>query len=365
MAVKINKMLVASRQLTYAGANDKKYIIIHETANRSKGANARMHAILQANGFTASWHYTVDDAEIWQSFDDSVRCWHAGDGKGYGNLSGIGVEICVNEGGDYGKAISNAVELVKYLMKKHGIPLKNVIQHNQTSAYGKDCPHYLRAGTRGINWHKFLDKANGALGSTHDAGNVKPAKPKPYTHDATYPKLENYGPNVKKVQQMLKQVGYNVATDSSFGPDTDKAVRAFQRKNGLAVDGQAGPATQNALKKAINKKKNSANLTVDGSWGPATTKALQKRFRTTQDGVISGQVQSVSIDNIPSAKVGKGGSQLVRAMQSWLGVKADGNLGPATITALQRKLGTHADGYVSNPSLLVGEMQARLNAGTL
>ena len=365
MGVKIKQMLVKSRQLTYPGTNGRKYIIVHETANRSKGATARMHAILQANGFTASWHYTVDDLEIWQSFPDTVRCWQAGDGKGYGNYDGIGIEICVNDGANYQKAVDNAVELVKMLMKKHNIPIKNVVQHNKTSSYGKDCPHFLRSGSRKINWSGFIGKISGSSGSANVAGSEKPSKPKAYTYDATYPKLENYGPTVKKVQQMLKQVGYNVAVDSSFGPATDKAVRDFQRKNGLAVDGQAGPATQNALKKAINKKKNSANIAVDGSWGPATTRALQDRFGTTVDGVISGQIQSTSIDNIPSAKVGKGGSNLVRAMQKWLGEKQDGNLGPATITALQRKLGTHPDGYISNPSLAVSEMQHRLNAGTI
>jgi len=177
--------------------------------------------------------------------------------------------------------------------------------------------------------------------------------------------LENYGPNVKKVQELLVKAGYDIKVDSSFGPATDKAVRDFQRKHNLAVDGQAGPATQNKLKQVINKKKQKGNLVVDGSWGPATTKALQRYFNTKVDGVISGQIQSTSIDNIPSAKVGTTGSNLIRAMQKWLGVKVDGNLGPATIKALQRRMGTHVDGYISNPSLVVSEMQKRLNAGEL
>lgn len=367
MAVDIKKMLVKSTQLTYPGTNPCNYVIIHETANEDTGADAKMHAVLQYNGFTASWQYTVDDKGTWQSYQDNVKCWHAGDGMGVGNTRGIGIEICVNKDGDYAKAVANAIELVKYLMAKHNISIENVWQHNRTSGYGKNCPHYLRAGTRKIDWKEFVKKAEGAKGDVVEREKEeRPEKPKPYTHDATYPKLENYGSTVGKVQQMLVDVGYDIKVDKSFGPATDKAVRDFQRKHNLAVDGQAGPATQNKLKSIINKKKQKGNLVVDGSWGEKTSHALQDYFKLKiKDGIISGQIQSTSIDNIPSAKVGTGGSNLIRAMQEWLGVKVDGNLGPATIKALQHKMDTHVDGYISNPSLVVSEMQRRLNIGKL
>jgi N-acetylmuramoyl-L-alanine amidase len=56
------------------------YITIHETDNTSAGADAEAHAKLQASGNsrTASWHYTVDDKEIWQSVPDDEVAWHAG-----------------------------------------------------------------------------------------------------------------------------------------------------------------------------------------------------------------------------------------------------------------------------------------------
>jgi peptidoglycan hydrolase-like protein with peptidoglycan-binding domain len=34
-----------------------------------------------------------------------------------------------------------------------------------------------------------------------------------------------------------------IGADGQFGPGTEKAVREYQQKNGLAVDGAAGPAT--------------------------------------------------------------------------------------------------------------------------
>lgn len=151
--VKIKQQLVTSRAKTYPGLNGKKYITIHETANTSRGANAQAHANLQTKGFSASWHYTVDDKQTIQSFPDDVRCWHAGDGSGNGNYHSIGIEICVNSDGDFNKAVANAAELVKILMARHNIPLGNVVQHNRWS--GKNCPANLRSG-KVVSWSGFI-----------------------------------------------------------------------------------------------------------------------------------------------------------------------------------------------------------------
>ncbi|MEK3887440.1 N-acetylmuramoyl-L-alanine amidase [Bacillus sp. FSL K6-3431] len=152
--VAIKKQLVSSRTITSGGGNPCNFITIHETGNEDKGAGAQTHANLQSNGYSASWQYQVDDKEIIQSYPDSVRCWHAGDGGGKGNMESIGIEICVNPDSDFKKAVANAAELVKHLMKKHNIPLTNVVQHNRWS--GKNCPTNLRNGSKGINWLGFM-----------------------------------------------------------------------------------------------------------------------------------------------------------------------------------------------------------------
>ena len=102
---------VAAR-VTSSGTSRRTGITIQETANRARGANAAAHARLQARGNSraASWHWTVDDTEAIQSFPHTARCWHTGDGT-RGGYDTIGIEICVNEGGDYAQALRNAAEL--------------------------------------------------------------------------------------------------------------------------------------------------------------------------------------------------------------------------------------------------------------
>jgi len=54
--------------------------------------------------------------------------------------------------------------------------------------------------------------------------------------------------NIKILQKALKDEGfYKYNIDGKFETETDKSVRAFQKKNGLLVDGRAGPITNKKL----------------------------------------------------------------------------------------------------------------------
>ena len=56
------------------------------------------------------------------------------------------------------------------------------------------------------------------------------------------------GEDVTKLQQRLKDLGYlNGKVDGQFGGGTKRAVIAFQRRNGLNADGEAGAETQAKL----------------------------------------------------------------------------------------------------------------------
>ena len=61
-------------------------------------------------------------------------------------------------------------------------------------------------------------------------------------------KYGSRGDEVVQIQTKLKRWGYyNGNIDGIYGSQTQEAVRYFQRKNGLTVDGIAGPATLAAM----------------------------------------------------------------------------------------------------------------------
>lgn len=55
------------------------------------------------------------------------------------------------------------------------------------------------------------------------------------------------GAAVLQLQKLLNKLGYGLEEDSSFGPATDAAVRAYQKMSHLEVDGEVGPMTWAAL----------------------------------------------------------------------------------------------------------------------
>lgn len=69
----------------------------------------------------------------------------------------------------------------------------------------------------------------------------------PYTKPKVNLKKGSKGVGVKWLQFELNKRGYNLTIDGDFGTKTDKAVRDFQKKNGLTVDGIVGKNTRNKL----------------------------------------------------------------------------------------------------------------------
>lgn len=93
-------------------------------------------------------------------------------------------------------------------------------------------------------------------------------------------------------------------------------------------------------------------IAVDGWWGKNTTKALQRYFGTPVDGIVSNQdpAQKKYLLRADSGSwdfAGQGnGSDLIGAIQRFVGESDDGFMGPKTIRAWQRKLGVTVDGYM-------------------
>ncbi|UHA71945.1 N-acetylmuramoyl-L-alanine amidase [Paenibacillus sp. 481] len=128
------------------------YVTLHNTDNEAPGATAEAHSryiIHGSGGAKKSWHYTVDDRDVYQHLRDDEQGWHAGDGSGPGNALSIGVEICMYNGMNEQAAWRNAAALVAELMLRHNIPLHNIVPHRHWS--GKGCPSRLLP-----HWSTFL-----------------------------------------------------------------------------------------------------------------------------------------------------------------------------------------------------------------
>lgn len=155
-------MIINKLPITYnysKRVSPKKYIVVHDTGNRRKGAGAYNHYIyFNAGDRQASAHYFVDQGNIIETVDPHLVAWHCGDGKGrYGitNSNSIGIEICVNEDSDFDLAKAQAIELIRFLMNTYNIPKENVIRHYDASR--KICPASM-AKDNWKEWKEFWER---------------------------------------------------------------------------------------------------------------------------------------------------------------------------------------------------------------
>ena len=108
----------------------------------------------------------------------------------------------------------------------------------------------------------------------------------------------------------ILQAKLAVPADGEFGPGTETALKAYQQKHGLKVDGIAGPDTfaQMGLFELI--------LLKPGTSGEAVKK-LQQSLGIAADG-----------------QFGAGTQKAVREFQAKNGLEADGLAGPATLAKM-------------------------------
>lgn len=158
------KYMPISNRLQFSSQRRKlssiRFIVIHDTGNRSAGADAMAHyRYLNRAKRYGSAQYYVDDKQIIQTIGDSRAAWSVGDiwakrfrtRSDVTNENSLNVEMCINSDGDFAKTWENAVELVKNLLKI--FPQCEVVRH--FDATGKPCPGSMKADNWKL-WDKFL-----------------------------------------------------------------------------------------------------------------------------------------------------------------------------------------------------------------
>lgn len=247
-------------------------IVIHNTANDASAKNEV--AYMHRNNREASFHFAVDDKEIVQGIETDRNAWHAGDGNGKGNRTGIAIEICYSRSGGsrFEKAQRNAAELTAKLLKDFGLGIDKVKKHQDYS--GKHCPHRTLDD---YVWDFFLNLVKGYMD--------KPAS-------VSSPSQGSAGVSVKEWQNAAIADGYKFpkyGADGKWGKECESVAAAaickqrlvysnknltkiVQKRVGVLSDGLFGKKTRSAV--VLFQKSN--NLTADGIVGLNTWKKILK-----------------------------------------------------------------------------------------
>ncbi|MBU8689634.1 peptidoglycan-binding protein [Priestia megaterium] len=137
------------------------------------------------------------------------------------------------------------------------------------------------------------------------------------------------GSSVQSLQQQLKNKGYFKGTTTQyFGSITKNAVMAFQRANGLSVDGIAGPAT-------LSKLKNGGSSASTGGSSSSSSTILRQGMKGS---AVSSLQQKLKNKGYFSAGVtgyfGSITTSAVKSFQRANGLLVDGEAGPDTLNKL-------------------------------
>jgi peptidoglycan hydrolase-like protein with peptidoglycan-binding domain len=236
-----------------------------------------------------------------------------------------------------------------------------------------------------------------ANGSPHATA---PTAPEPPTTTKHHIQLQS-GSEGRQVSMLQHALG--IAVDGKFGPQTEAAVRSFQARHHLPVNGVVDPQTSAAINGAsaggvstvattpaskngnakhtvspVARLQAALGVEVDGTFGPETEKAvrrLQASHHLHVDGVVGATTwRALDISehvtlNPPRASGGSvhggvkharshtsthhsrsvSGSDAVRRLQEALHLEADGNFGPETEAAVKHMQAHHGlavDGVV-------------------
>ena len=243
-----------------------------------------MIALLGKNRYGNDWNHKARQAGMncWigkladgsvatvQTMPWNYKPWGCGSGsKGSLNNTHMQFEICEDDlnSREYFEAVyKEACEITAYYCQMYGLdPLGTFVYKGVTVPVitTHDESYDLQLGSNHGDPTKWLKK----YGKTMDdarrdvaalmAGNTEPVKPEPVPTPAPASQGNTIylrtlskgseGDDVESMQILLTGRGFKVDQDGIFGPETQSAVKAYQKKVGLGVDGIVGRLTWSKL----------------------------------------------------------------------------------------------------------------------
>ena len=202
------------------GAGPVDTLVLHYTGMVS--AEAAL-ARLTDRRAKVSAHWCVgEDGTLWRLVPEERRAWHAGQSEWRGRPSvndfSIGIEL-VNPGHEHGYRpfprlqIDALLDLARDIVARHPIDPRNVVAHSDIAPTRRQDPGEL------FDWARLAEAGIGLW-------------PRPVTQTARAGGMLRRGDRgaaVRRQQERLRAVGYDLAVDGDFGPATAAVVRAFQR----------------------------------------------------------------------------------------------------------------------------------------
>lgn len=248
---------IKAKSISYGGSRSKKdvkYIVIHYTGNNNDTAKNNASYFHNGNQRYAGAHFFVDQfGSVYQSIPMSLIAWSVGDyvttangaGSYHGkcrNANSVSIELCDCASKNPSQKMIKAVTKLIAYIRKNCPNAKTVIRHWDVS--GKNCPGRM-TGTTAVGrkrWKNFL----AAIGEKSKTSSAIPAYPTANLSKGSA------GVQVKSLQKcMNKLIKANLAVDGSFGNATEKAVKKFQKKYKLEVDGICGPKTREKIRSLL------------------------------------------------------------------------------------------------------------------